>query len=438
MWWRSTSGLLRVCGLALAMLMMACSNAPKQMLDPSTPIVGIPAQITWQATDPSFTALPGARALYGKLGAAVYEVEVPDTWNGELVLYAHGFAGTEPFLIVSPPPLRSRFIAEGFAWAASSFSVNGYDPQVDVDDTLALLEHFKQSVREPKRVYIDGTSMGGHVVVASLEQHPDVFSGALSECGVVAGVEEMDYLVSYEAVGQYLAGLELLPVTDIDKYVAAVRRTLIPALQAPVSRTLTDKGEAFESVMSSYTGGSRPFRHEGFLDRFSGNFTQGFYDLGRKTLGARAGTNVGANYQIAPGFGISDSGLNAGVYRLPADPAVRNAATNPAFAPMTGRINAPLLTLHTTGDAFVPFRLEQDYRRIVESAGRGDLLVQRAIRRPDHCQFMPAELTQAWDDLVKWVEHGIKPDGDNVLSTDLSQAGLKWTLPLLPTDPGGL
>lgn len=395
-------------------------------------------QVVWQLSDPAFTALAGARALYGRLGAALYEIEVPDQWNGELVMYAHGFNGSQPFLIVEPPPLRQYFIQEGFAWAASSFSDNGYDPQSGVDDTLALLDHFQQAVGQPSRTYIYGSSMGGHVVVSSLEQHPGIYAGALSECGVVAGVEELDYLLGYAAIGEYMAGFNLLPASDIKAYEAAVNEQVIPALRDPATKRLTQQGRAFESVIEHLTGGARPFRHEGLLDRFAGDFTVTFDDLGRRTLALRAATNAGQQYQIASGFGVTDQQLNSGVHREPADPAARDPQAHPAFAPLTGRITVPLLTLHTTGDAFVPFSMEQDYRRIVDAAGNGDLLVQRAIRRPDHCEFSDVEREQAWDGLVGWVEGGVKPQGDDVLSPDLSQIGLQWTKPLLPGDPGGL
>ena len=198
--------------------------------------------MTWQYSDPSFSPLPGAKALSGRLGNSLYEIEVPAGWNGQLVLYAHGFNGFEPFLIVSPPSLRQHFIDQGFAWGASSFSANGYDPQSGVDDTLALLDYFKQNVGTPSRVYLDGASMGGHVVVASLEQHPGVYSGALSECGVVAGVSEMDYLLSYAAVGQYFAGLNLLPVKDFKTFQSDVSRSLIPALGDPKQKDTYAQG----------------------------------------------------------------------------------------------------------------------------------------------------------------------------------------------------
>src|SRR6185312_9043709 len=40
-----------------------------------------------------FTALPGAVVHTGIQDGAAYRIEVPDDWNGRLVLYAHGYRG---------------------------------------------------------------------------------------------------------------------------------------------------------------------------------------------------------------------------------------------------------------------------------------------------------------------------------------------------------
>jgi hypothetical protein len=73
-------------------------------------------------------ALPGATAFYGTRegihGEAAYPVEVPEIWNDVLVVYAHGYRGPVAGLTVSTPSLRPHLIANGYAWAASSFSVN--------------------------------------------------------------------------------------------------------------------------------------------------------------------------------------------------------------------------------------------------------------------------------------------------------------------------
>ena len=47
-----------------------------------------------------FEALPGATAYWGVHKGAGYRIEVPENWNGNLVMWAHGFRGTELELTV--------------------------------------------------------------------------------------------------------------------------------------------------------------------------------------------------------------------------------------------------------------------------------------------------------------------------------------------------
>ena len=45
------------------------------------------------------------------------------------------------------------------------------------------------------------------------------------------------------------------------------------------------------------------------------------------------------------------------------------------------------------------------------------------------------EIHRTFDDLVAWIERGVRPDGEDVLAADLSRVGLKWTPYLHPEDP---
>jgi hypothetical protein len=72
------------------------------------------------------------------------------------------------------------------------------------------------------------------------------------------------------------------------------------------------------------------------------------------------------------------------------------------------------MSLHDLGDLFVPFSMEQHYARDVAHHGRSRLLVQRAIRAAQHCEFTATEVGTAWDDLVRWVGTGARPAGDRV------------------------
>ena len=58
--------------------------------------------------------------------------------------------------------------------------------------------------------------------------------------------------------------------------------------------------------------------------------------------------------------------------------------------------------------------MEQYYAADVAANRRSELLVQRAIRAIGHCEFSPIEVRTAFDDLVAWVEDGVRPEGDDV------------------------
>jgi hypothetical protein len=119
-----------------------------------------------------FTALAGTATsrYWGVTNGAGWRIEVPDNWNGDLVLYAHGYAGAGNQLGVQNPAfIRPEPIAKGYAWAASSYRANGYVPGTGAEDTYDLLKIFRtrcsptgKKPKPPRKFY--GVSMGGHVV----------------------------------------------------------------------------------------------------------------------------------------------------------------------------------------------------------------------------------------------------------------------------------
>lgn len=384
---------------------------------------------------PDFDPLPGAAAYFGTVDLATYRIEIPSRWNGDLVLWAHGVRGLGPEVGVDSPPLalRRAIIEEGYAWAASSYSENGYVPGIGANDTLKLKRHFGQRFGEPRKTYIAGASLGGHIVVLSLENFPEEYDGGLSLCGAVAGIEFVDHLVAWAMAAEFLAGT-LIPLGEGPAKAASVMESsILPALgpvQAP-----TAAGLAFASAIENLTGGPRPFFEEGYREQYWVNFGLLTGDPDRILPNTRAATNSGVDYRIATGLAFDSGALNRGVRRLAGDPVLRDPAKHPDTAPTTGLLRAPLLTLHETGDLTVPISLEQSYRQKVDAAGRGDLLVQRIIRNGGHCEFSDAELSQAWRDFEDWVRTERKPAGDDVLG-DLADAGRPFTNPLRPGDAG--
>ncbi len=99
----------------LTLSLTAVAVAPAALADAGD---GPPPEYFVDESTLPFAALPGATALWGVHTGAGFRAEVPDDWNGTLVVWAHGFRGTGLELTVDNHPLRALLIPLGFAWAA--------------------------------------------------------------------------------------------------------------------------------------------------------------------------------------------------------------------------------------------------------------------------------------------------------------------------------
>ena len=59
-------------------------------------------------------------------GGAWYRIAVPDRWNGDLVIWNHGFSLSDPGPVTDLGPLEEIQLLEGYAVAASSYRLNGW------------------------------------------------------------------------------------------------------------------------------------------------------------------------------------------------------------------------------------------------------------------------------------------------------------------------
>lgn len=369
-----------------------------------------------------FTALPNlpAQQLWGVHNGAGYRVEVPSNWNGKLVMWAHGFRGTGLELTVDNHPLRAFLLANGYAWAASSYSKNDYDPAQGAKDTHALTQLFNGLVGKPGRTYITGASMGGHVTGVVAEQWPQSYDGAMPICGVLADYELFDFFLDFNVAAQTLSG-----VGKTFPYGADYLTVTVPATKAGLGPAfpfaLNASGQNFKSLVQLRSGGVRPLFEQGWLfwNAVAGDFLFGL-GVGDGTLPRAPGfalenSDVVYQFDTDPAQSGAETVFNSTVQRVTADPQARRNNGIANVPPTTGDLRIPMLTLHTLGDLFVPFRMEQVYAGRVAAKGNAHNLVQRATRDYGHCAFTGPELVQTFTDLVKWVEGGIKPAGDNVL-----------------------
>ena len=370
----------------------------------------------------AFGAVPGVVTTrqWGVLEGSGYRIEVPSNWNGSLVMWAHGFRGEGLELTVDNHPLRAFLVANGYAWAASSYSRNGYNPGQGAEDTHELTKFFRKEIGKPKRTYITGASMGGHVTAALAEQHPRTYAGAMPICGVLGDFELFDYFLDFNVAAQTLSG-----VRKTFPYGPDYLTTTVPATKAALGPVfpfvLNPNGEQLKSLTELRSGGDRPLFDQGFLfwNGVAGDFLFGL-GVGDGNIEPGQGSvvdNTDAVYQFDtnPALNNAETAFNASVQRLSAEREARER-NDEGWVPITeGELRIPTLTLHTLGDLFVPFHMEQEYARRVAAKGNAQFLVQRATRDVGHCSFTGPELVRTFSDLVAWVEAGIKPAGDNVL-----------------------
>ena len=121
-----------VMAVSIAAIGAAATVRSKELGKPGITPAPCPDQ-AWEEADSTFEALPGAKVSFGHYDGGTYRLEIPEKWNGELVLWAHGCvasAGAQGSrLRVGVPgvgqgsPFREHLIEKGFAWAASQLSL---------------------------------------------------------------------------------------------------------------------------------------------------------------------------------------------------------------------------------------------------------------------------------------------------------------------------
>lgn len=372
-----------------------------------------------------FAALPGldTQRAWGVHNGAGYRIEVPMNWNGKLVMWAHGYRGTGLELTVDNHPLRPFLLANGYAWAASSYSRNAYDPSQGAKDTHALTKLFNGRFGKPVRTYITGASMGGHITAVVAEQWPASYDGAMPICGVLGDYELFDYFLDFNLAAQTLSGQNQLYPFGPD-YLTSV----VPATKAGLGPAfpfaLNAAGTNFKALVQLRSGGVRPLFDQGWLywNAVAGDFLFGL-GVGDGTLPRQPGvavqnTDVTYQFDALPALTPAEDAFNIAIQRVQADPQARRSNGLANVTPTTGTLKIPTLSLHTLGDLFVPFHMEQEYARRVAAKGYAQNFVSRATRDVGHCTFTPTELVQTFTDLVKWVEQGTKPAGDAILDPD--------------------
>jgi hypothetical protein len=440
----------------------------------ATPLPASAQQLNLMADPPAVRPCPSgapadAKCLMGRdyLGAW-YWMAMPRTWNGVLVMHAHG--GPE---LGDPKPERSAedltrwsvFVRAGYAWAGSTYRQGGVEVVAAGEDTERLRQTFVAEFGEPKRTLLHGQSWGASVAARMAERYttPDIdprrlrglaavpstsaapatvsasgpgsgagfisgsarswsaagstvigkptYDGLLLTSGVLGGARSYDMRMDLRAVYQSVCHNHPKP----DE--AAYPLWMGLPVDAKLSRDdLDQRVDACTGVRRKAADRS-PAQKRALAtitqavhipeDALLGHMawaTYHFHDIAWRKL---KGRGAFGNEGVRYVGTADDDALNASVPRYKAD-AVARAALQADIDP-TGLIQVPVFTVHGVHDATAFVELESEFRTRMEEAGKLDNLVQIFTDDRTHSYSSDAQVLAATRSLLDWVERGDKP-----------------------------
>ncbi len=332
------------------------------------------------------SAAPAAppRTLNGELQGARWRLDVPAGWNGELVMLAHGY---EPVGVPQPSPMPANestasLLAAGYAVAQSAYASQGWAVADAIGDMERLRAHALSELKDVRRTWILGFSMGGAVAVATLERLPQHYDGGVSLCGANLPGEQLanDLLTTLVAFDYFFPEAEGLP-----------RQGLASAEAAALSQMALYQGIAAALQTRPAVAAQLATRLEVSVEALPGTIS--LHAMILHELAARAGGMPVGNVRTAyRGFG-DDKAFNAGVQRLaPAAPAQLYVREKLA---LTGALKRPLVIQFNNNDPSIVPRMQAVYPQLAERAGAAPLPHVLPAVGEGHCGFTDSQVVEA-------------------------------------------
>jgi pimeloyl-ACP methyl ester carboxylesterase len=325
-------------------------------------------------------------------------------WNGDLVVFAHGYVPfNQPlgfYNLTLPDGTSVPTLVQdlGFAFATTSYRTNGLAILPAEADVLQLITGFPSVTGQaPGHTYLVGVSEGGLVTTLLAEQAPQFISGALAACGPIGNFQDQtDYFGDFRVLFDYFFPNVLppspisIPRRVIDNWNSTYQPAVISAVSGNPSATAQLIATAKAAIDPANVATSEVETAAGVL--WYNTFATD--DAARKLDGNPYG-NRGRIYLGS----TNDLLLNLRVERFSESHA---ALANLAPYETSGNLTIPLVTLHTTGDPIIPYWQELLYQAKAHPSGRGKL-TEIPIAAYGHCNFTTAEVVLTFVLLVAQV-----------------------------------
>ena len=162
---------------------------------------------------PGFDPGPSPACHDGRLSSgALSRICLPESWNGTLIVYAHGYVPADAPLDfynldlpdgASLPALVTRL---GFAFATTSFRQNGLGVLEGAEDIRDLVGAFNDLAPIPAaRVIVTGVSQGAAIAARVAETSPDIVAAGLAVCGPVGSLRhQINHVGDFRVLFDYV------------------------------------------------------------------------------------------------------------------------------------------------------------------------------------------------------------------------------------------
>jgi pimeloyl-ACP methyl ester carboxylesterase len=331
----------------------------------------------------------------GEINGAKFRVDIPENWNGGLVVYCHGYSPVAgSFNEGKLPAVLAVFTAQGYALAQSGYAAGGWAIEEAVQDTEALRRYFISKYGKPKETFVTGHSMGGFLTMLFMERFAPDYDAGLALCGPLAPTTYFMERGAFDArvvFDYYFPGALPRP----DKVPADYKNSQNASSEL---QALMDSQPEKAAALLRYSGAHN-------TKDLAGTLT--FITFMLLDLQQRSGGNPFDNRNNIYESSDNYNALNDGVKRYAADPRAAEYVRN-WYTP-TGKLTRPMLAIHTSYDPLVPVRIPARYPELVEQTGSSALFVQQYVKHDGHCQILPNEVAAGFTELREWKEKGVKP-----------------------------
>jgi hypothetical protein len=419
---------------------------------------------TDQSPDVAFTPCGGTGfACTGESEGFPYDIRLPRTWNGTLLIYSHGLrpqdaieanedftpiAEAAPGLAGGASVVADGLLEEGYALVGAGSPQGGWSIDEALQSVAQAREVFVQNVGVPNRIYTWGQSLGGLVSIRSQQTRPWV-NGSASLCGLLGGLNpNMDLaldvafgvkalidprliLTGYSSATQArkefrraIAALQAAADDPTGQGLAKLR--VIAAMTETPTRTRTSSGLGPEKLGTALVENLGRLLARSTLERYGVE----------QQYGGNPSTNVGVNYgarvtgeeaieiDATVGSGTTLSLLReiASQPAVEADSRAREAAA--ADYPAPSALDRPIVSIHTAEDPLAILANETLFGSRAANVSGQEIrwlninVSQPPVPFPDeggaaygvgHCNFTAGTLVGVVQVLDDWVRLGRFP-----------------------------